>query len=109
MKYTNKTGNTASLSWDKFTNLDPKQFVKYQLRIQKKLSSAESPIIKSSSKTSYFVSGLEAATLYDVSVRVMTVDFGGSEYTEEITFKTDVNVDSDKSEVGKLSDTVVSI
>ena len=97
-----------SLSWDKDLNLDAKQFAEYQLKITKKLSAVESPLFKSSSTTSYDVKGLETATLYNIQVRVRTVDFGYSEYTEAITVKTDALSDSSKSEVDKLEDTVVS-
>ena len=97
-----------SLSWDKDLNLDAKQFAEYQLKITKKLSVVESPLFKSSSTTSYDVKGLETATLYDIQVRIHTVDFGYSEYTEAITVKTDALSDSSKNEVEKLEDTVVS-
>ena len=107
MQYTKVTAETVSLKWDKYQNLGPSQFVEYRLKIQKKLSNAESPVIKTSSKTSYEVTGLESATLYDVQVSVKTVDFGESEYTEATSFKTSSLSDSDKSEVDKLVDTVV--
>ena len=108
LKYTNKSGTMISLSWDKDLNLDAKQFAEYQLKITKKLSVVESPLFKSSSTTSYDVKGLETATLYDIQVRIHTVDFGYSEYTEAITVKTDALSDSSKNEVEKLEDTVVS-
>ena len=107
MQYTKVTAESVSLKWDKYQNLGPSQFVEYRLKIQKKLSNAESPVIKTSSKTSYEVTGLESATLYDVQVSVKTVDFGESEYTEATSFKTSSLSDSDKSEVDKLVDTVV--
>ena len=107
MKYTKKTGDSVTLEWEKYKNLDKTQFVEYHLKISKKLSTAESPIIKSSSTTSYKVTGLESATLYDVQVCVSSVDYGESEYTEKITFKTNALSDSGKSEVAKLEDTVV--
>ena len=81
--------------------------MEYHLKLSKKLSTAESPIIKTSSTTSYKVTGLESATLYDVQVCVKSVDYGESEYTEKITFKTNALSDSGKSEVAKLEDTVV--
>ena len=109
MKYTKKTGDSVSLEWDKYQNLDEKQFVEYLLKITKSSSIAESPIIKSSSTSSYEVTGLESATLYDVQVSVRSVDFGDSEHTEGITFKTNALSDSDKSEVEKLEDTVVCV
>ena len=76
------------MEWEKYKNLDKNQFVEYHLKLSKKLSTAESPIIKSSSTTSYKVTGLESVTLYDVQVCVKSVDYGESEYTEKITFKT---------------------
>jgi len=106
LKYTEKTGDSVSLEWGKYQHLDEDQFVEYLLKITKKLSTAESPIIKSSSTTAYEVTGLESATLYDVQVCVKSVDFGESVYTEAITFKTNALSESDKSEVAKLEDTV---
>ena len=107
LKYTEKTGDSVSLEWGKYQHLDEDQFVEYLLKITKKLSTAESPIIKSSSTTAYEVTGLESATLYDVQVCIKSVDFGESVYTEAITFKTSALSESDKSEVAKLEDTVV--
>ena len=107
MQYTKATADSVLIQWDKYQNLGPSQFVAYHLKIKKKLSSGISPIIKSSSKNSYEVTGLESATLYDVQVSVSTVDFGESEYTEATSFKTSSLSDSDKSEVDKLVDTVV--
>ena len=104
MQYTKVTAESVSLKWDKYQNLGPSQFVEYRLKIQKKLSNAESPVIKTSSKTSYEVTGLESETLYDVQVCVRSVDNGESEYTEGIEFKTN---DSGKSKLEKLEDTVV--
>ena len=107
MQYTKATADSVLIQWDKYQNLGPSQFVAYHLKIKKKLSSGISPIIKSSSTSSYEVTGLESATLYDVQVSVRSVDFGDSENTEGITFKTNALSDSDKSEVEKLEDTVV--
>ena len=110
MKFTQKTSDSVSLEWGKFQNLDENQFVEYLLKITKKPSNndAESnspPIIKSSSTTTYEVTGLESATDYDVQVCIRSVEFGESEYTGGITFETDTN--SEKSEVAKLEDYVV--
>ena len=109
LETTGNTGTTISLKWNKYRLFERDEFEEYQLEIKKKLLPNESPIIKASNTNNYIVQGLEVATTYNIRVRVKTINFGESLYSDARTVTTNAQADSPKTEVDSLKTTVVSI
>ena len=82
------TQDQAQLNWNALatTNVDNGQFVKYIIQNDKAGTKVayESTDIASL----YELQNLETATEYSTSIKLVTQDFGESEYTAPITIKT---------------------
>ena len=103
------TGVAASLSWNEFTNLDATQFTHYNVKVKKRYTAedVESPKIISVTKNSYDLDELETAMDYEVWVSVNTIDYGQSDWSESLYFKTTELTASDVNELTQLESDVV--
>ena len=99
----------ASLSWNEFTNLDTSQFSNYNVKVKKRYTAedVESPKIISVTKNSYDLDELETAMDYEVWVSVNTIDYGQSDWSESLYFKTTELTASDVNELTQLESDVV--
>ena len=103
------TYDTASVSWNDYTNMDENQFEKYSIQVKKRYTTtnAETPMYITSLKSQRNISGLEASMDYEISVLVNSVDFGNSEWSAPIMIKMKDLTESDQIEVQNLKDQFV--
>ena len=82
------TQDQAQLNWNALatTNVEDEQFVKYVIQNDK---AGTKMVYESTDIVSlYEMQNLETATEYSTSIKLVTQDFGESEYTAPITIKT---------------------
>ena len=105
--------DSASISWNEYTDLDSTQFEKYIVKVKKRYVSEdeETPMTVETTENSYSISGLESAMDYEIWVSVYASDFGQSEWSESVYLKTDSdsNSVSDLSEIDQLRNTIVRV
>ena len=103
------TYDTASVSWNDYTNMDENQFEKYSIQVKKRYTTtnAETPMYITSLKSQKNISGLEASMDYEISVLVNSVDFGNSEWSAPIMIKMKDLSESNQIEVQNLKDQFV--
>ena len=80
----------ADLEWSAFsnTNLNEDQFRKYIIEV-KKFGDNNIQVYESADVTStYQILSLKSATIYEAKVKLVTKDFGESEYTAPVTITT---------------------
>ena len=101
------TGDTVSVFWKEPQNLDPNEFKLYNVWLQESTNAVVSPLKRESIEPSYNWTGLESATAYEISISVVTLNFGESEKSQPQAFKTQALNESDKSKVDKLEQDMV--
>ena len=101
------TGDTVSVFWKEPQNLDPNEFKLYNVWLQEPTNAVVSPLKRESIEPSYNWTGLESATAYEISISVVTLNFGESEKSQPQAFKTQALNESDKSKVDKLEQDMV--
>ena len=104
------TYDTASISWNDYTNMDENQFKEYSIQVKKRFTTtdADTPMYITSLKSQKTISGLEESTDYEISVFVHSVDFGSSEWSVPIMIKMKDPSGSAQSEIETLKDQFVS-
>ena len=103
------TSNTATIQWNTYTNLDQSQFNQYIIKLKKRYTEEnfETPLILLTTSTSYDLTDLEVAMDYEVWVKVDTIDFGQSEWSESLYFSTPATSDSEDTDIQQLIDEIV--
>ena len=82
------TQDQAQLNWNALTttNVDNEQFVKYVIKNEK---AGTTKVHESTDIASFYeMKNLETATEYSASIKLITQNFGESEYNAPITIKT---------------------
>ena len=104
------TYDTASISWNDYTNMDENQFKGYIIQVKKRFptTDADTPIYFTSLKSQKTISGLKASTDYEISVFVHSVDFGSSEWSVPIMITMKDPSESAQTEIENLKDQFVS-
>ena len=103
------TSNAATIQWNTYTNLDQSQFNKYIIKLKKRYTEEnfETPLIILTTSSSYDLTNLEVAMDYEVWVKVDTIDFGQSEWSESLYFSTPATSDSEDTYIQQLIDEIV--
>ena len=103
------TSNTATIEWNTYTNLDQSQFNQYIIKLKKRYTEEnfETPLILLTSSSSYDLTNLEVAMDYEVWVKVDTIDFGQSEWSESLYFSTPATSNSEDDDIQDLIDEIV--
>ena len=103
------TSNTATIEWNTYTNLDQSQFNNYIIKLKKRYTEEnfETPLILLTSSSSYDLTNLEVAMDYEVWVKVDTIDFGQSEWSESLYFSTPATSNSEDEDIQDLIDEIV--
>ena len=103
------TSNTATIEWNTYTNLDQSQFNQYIIKLKKRYTEEnfETPLILLTTSNSYDLTDLEVAMDYEVWVKVDTIDFGQSEWSESLYFTTPATSNSEDVDIQQLIDEIV--
>ena len=103
------TSNTATIEWNTYTNLDQSQFNQYIIKLKKRYTEEnfETPLILLTTSSSYDLTDLEVAMDYEVWVKVDTIDFGESEWSESLYFSTPATSESVDANIQQLIDEIV--
>ena len=103
------TSNTATIEWNTYTNLDQSQFNQYIIKLKKRYTEEnfETPLILLTTSSSYDLTNLEVAMDYEVWVKVDTIDFGQSEWSESLYFSTPATSNSEDDDIQDLIDEIV--
>ena len=103
------TSNTATIKWNTYTNLDQSQFNQYIIKLKKRYTEEnfETPLILLTTSSSYDLTDLEVAMDYEVWVKVDTIDFGQSEWSESLYFTTPATSNSEDVDIQQLIDEIV--
>ena len=103
------TSNTATIEWNTYTNLDQSQFNQYIIKLKKRYTEEnfETPLILLTTSTSYDLTDLEVAMDYEVWVKVDTIDFGQSEWSDSLYFSTPATSDSQDADIQQVIDEIV--
>ena len=103
------TSNTATIEWNTYTNLDQSQFNQYIIKLKKRYTEEnfETPLILLTTSTSYDLTDLEVAMDYEVWVKVDTIDFGQSEWSDSLYFTTPATSDSEDDDIQQMIDEIV--
>ena len=103
------TSNTATIEWNTYTNLDQSQFDQYTIKLKKRYTEEnfETPLILLTTSSSYDLTDLEVAMDYEVWVKVDTIDFGESEWSESLYFSTPATSESVDANIQQLIDEIV--
>ena len=103
-----KEGKIA-IQWTKYSMMADEQFEKYEVQYETIAGETYIQDVNENGDTpSFEITGLKAATGYKIRVRVLSKDFGYSEYSEELMAYTDALNPSDSSKVENLETTLVS-
>ena len=97
------------ISWaDEKDLLQTGQFKNYNVWLNHQADSVNDPLLRTTPDASYTWSSLESAMGYQVRVTLVTNDFGESEKSGPVNFRTQENTDSEKSAIENLAEQVVS-
>ena len=103
------TSNTATIEWNTYTNLDQSQFNQYIIKLKKRYTEEnfETPLILLTTSTSYDLTDLEVAMDYEVWVKVDTIDFGQSEWSDSLYFSTPATSETLIADIQQVIDEIV--
>ena len=86
MEYENHTDTKAIVKWEKYTDMAPEQFVRYNFQVTPDITPQE--MSNDLSLPYYELIDMTPATEYTVKVNVESRDFGQSEWSVGINLKT---------------------
>ena len=94
-----------TISWDEYHTMEEKQFRKYLIQVKKAVT--HDTHYPESLVTNHVVTNLEPGVGYQISVQVVTVDFGNSEWSDMVPVTTQTNSESELSEIEQLNLAIV--
>ena len=98
-----------AIQWDKYSMMADEQFQKYEVHYETTAGETYTQDVTDNVETpSYIITGLDAATGYNIKVRVLSRDFGYSEDSKALNAYTDEHTASELSAVEVLETTLVS-
>ena len=99
-------GTEASFTWDLYFKIPSDEFQRFEIHV-KKVFVNEDGFKKDSTENHITITNLEPSTDYNIRVRVVSVSFKASEYSDNYMFTTADLSDSDLSAVEQLKILVV--
>ena len=101
-----KTHDSVTISWNKYNTMDNKQFTKYVIQVKRTNDLLDTLVIESQ-VNNHVVTNLEPGVRYQITVQVVTVDFGKSEWSDVLPVLTLTTKESDPSEIEQLNTEIV--